>query len=338
MKLIPVFFLIAFFAFNAQGQTVLRYSDHESPNEMRTLFLQNVLFQNIEQESKGRIKIETHWNGELAISYDALKKASAGDALDITTVVPEYVAKELPTHQLFKSFLVGPTGDEQVNFFRKMFATVPELTAELHQNNVEPIFLSTGYGVGFFSREPINSLADIKNKRWRTASFWHRDYLTNYGSVAVSIPWGEQVYQAFAEKTLDGLMVNVDGGFQLKVYEQAPYILASKNLWLGHLYIVAMNKQTWDSLEARDKQAILRAAKKSYKTLGAVTENAFDEQMEKLQAAGAQYRILTDKELADFEHSIQSQKVQDAWANEQEQKGVKNVTAILEKMRVALHQ
>lgn len=97
-----------------------------------------------------------------------------------------------------------------------MYENVPEFTDELHQNNVEPVFLSTGYGVGFFSREPLQSLHDLKNKRWRTASFWHRDFLNNFGSVPVTIPWGDQVYKAFAEKKLDGLMVNIDGGVPVK--------------------------------------------------------------------------------------------------------------------------
>lgn len=66
-------------------------------------------------------------------------------------------------------------------------------------------FFSTGYGVGFFSREKIVSLDGLKHKTWSTASFWHRDYLKNYGAFPVTIPWGEKVYEAFANKTLDGL-------------------------------------------------------------------------------------------------------------------------------------
>ncbi|MFT3902552.1 MAG: TRAP transporter substrate-binding protein DctP [Niabella sp.] len=336
MRLTFVLLLTGFLFLSSNAQKILKYSDHESPNEMRTLFLQKVLFPNIEKESEGRIKIEAYWNGELSSSYDALKKVSKGDTVDITTVVPEYTGSELPTHQLFKSFLVGPTGQKQVSFFRKMFKVVPEFTQELHQHNVEPIFLSTGFGVGFFSREPIHSLPEIKNKRWRTASFWHRDYLINYGSIPVTIPWGSQVYKAFEEKTLDGLMVNVDGGYQLKVYEQTPYILASKKLWLGHLYIVAINKQTWESLEQRDKDAIKRAAEKSYRKLGGTMDKSFDEQMEKLKAAGAKYRILTDKELNDFEKAVQYPKVQSNWIKEQESNGVKNIAEILEKMKKEL--
>jgi hypothetical protein len=60
---------------NAMAQTtprVLKFSDHEPLGGMRTRFLKDVLFPAIEQESGGRLKIEDHWNGEIAAAYDAL--------------------------------------------------------------------------------------------------------------------------------------------------------------------------------------------------------------------------------------------------------------------------
>ncbi len=336
MRIFITFFLTMYFLSSTHAQKILKYSDHESPNEMRTLFLKNVLFPAIEKESKGRIKIDAHWNGELSISYDALKKVGKGDTIDITTVVPEYAAKELPRLQLFKSFLVGPRGKEQVSFFRKMFETVPEFTTELQQNNVVPIFLSTGYGVGFFSKNQMDSLSDLKNKTWRTASFWHRDYLKKYGSIPVSIPWGPEVYKAFEENRLDGLMVNIDGAYQLKVYEQAPYLLTSKKLWLGHLYIVSINKNTWERLDQIDKEAIQRAANKSYKKLGKIMDESYKSQLEKLAEKGVKYRILSDKKLTDFENAVQYHLTQQNWVNEQEAKGLSDLKSILEKMKKEL--
>jgi len=45
----------------AKAETVLRYSDHEPYGNMRTRFINDVFFKNIESESQGRIKIEPHW-------------------------------------------------------------------------------------------------------------------------------------------------------------------------------------------------------------------------------------------------------------------------------------
>lgn len=45
----------------AFAQTVLTYSDHEPYGNMRTRFINDVFFKNVETESNGRIKIEAHW-------------------------------------------------------------------------------------------------------------------------------------------------------------------------------------------------------------------------------------------------------------------------------------
>ncbi|MCO5084414.1 MAG: hypothetical protein M9955_22505 [Rhizobiaceae bacterium] len=136
--------------------------------------------------------------------------------------------------------------------------------------------------------------------------------------------WGPEIPAALKAGTLDGLMVNVDSGNLLKVHESAPHVLVSKDLRLGHVYILAMNKDVWNSLAQEDRDAIGRAARKSYETLGAVMEQSFDAQLEDLKKAGATVRVLTTEEVAQFEAATQYEGVQAAWASHQESKGVEN--------------
>lgn len=187
------------FAQGAQGQTpaaaarVLKYSDHEPLGGMRTRFIKDVLFPAVEKETQGRLRVEDHWNGELAISYDALRAVRGPDgAADMSIVVPEYFANDLPLHQIFKSFPVGPTGGRQVEFFRRVYAEIPAFAAELDQAGIAPAFLATGYPVAFFSTKPLKDLEGVRGGRWRIASFWHRDFLRNAGAVPVSMPWGRE--------------------------------------------------------------------------------------------------------------------------------------------------
>lgn len=320
------------------AQKVLKYSDHEPFGGMRTRFLQEVFFPTIEKESNGRLKIEAHWNGELAIAYKAFGAVKAGDTVDLATVVPEYTAKELPLHQIFKSFPVGPSGNKQVSLFQKIYSDVPEFSAELNDNNMVEIFLSTGYPVGFFSRLPLNNLNELKGNKWRTASFWHSDFLRNVGAIPVSMHWGPEIYKALEEKKMDGIMVNVDSGYDLKVHEHASYLLASKELWLGHLYLVAINKATWNGLAQEDKEAIQRAAKISYKTLGNVMDKSFNAKLETLKKEGTTIRILKKKEVKEFKNATKFQEVQQQWAQEQKANGVEEVAAVLEKVKAILKE
>ena len=120
----------------ASAEKTLRYSDHEPLGGMRTKFIKDVFFAAIEKESNGRLRIRDQWDGVLATGYDALGVLGEGAIADIGIVVPEYKSDKMPLHQIFKSFPVGPTGDNQVKFFRRVYAEIPAFPAELEKNNV----------------------------------------------------------------------------------------------------------------------------------------------------------------------------------------------------------
>lgn len=321
----------------AFAEKILRYSDHEPLGGMRTRFIKEVLFPAIEKESNGRLKIEDHWNGDIAKAYDALGAVRDGKLTDLAIAVPEYTASELPLHQIFKSFPVGPTGERQVSFFRRVYADVPELSAELARNNVVPVFLATGYPVAFFSTQALKSLDEIKGQKWRSASFWHLDFLKDAGATPVTMHWGDEVYKALAARTLDGLMVNVDSGYDLKVQEHAPHVLVSRALWLGHLYPLVMNRDTWNGLAKDDQEAIQRAAVTAYKALGSTMDRHFDAQIEELRNSGATVRVLEKQEVDAWETATRYRDVQAAWVKTQAHEGINEAGPVLEKIRAVLN-
>jgi TRAP-type C4-dicarboxylate transport system substrate-binding protein len=317
---------------SASAAKTLIYTDHEPLGGMRTEFIKNVFFPAIEKESRGRLKIEPHWNGELSSSYDALKTVAAGTKVDMAIVVPEYTPAAFPLQQIFKSFPVGPRGDRQIEFFRRTYAEIPAFSQELKNANLVNLFFATGYPVAFFSTKPLKTLDEIKGTKWRTASFWHQDFLHKAGAIPVSMPWNDGIYKALAAGTLDGLMVNVDSGYQLKVHKTAPDVLLSKDLWLGHVYLLVMNKQTWDGLAKEDREAIRRAAEIAYKSLGAVMDKSIDSQIEDLKKEGASVRILKKDEVMKWQAATRYQEVQASWVKEQEAKGVKEAGATMDKV------
>jgi TRAP-type C4-dicarboxylate transport system substrate-binding protein len=321
----------------AANSTVLKYSDHQPLGQMRTSFLDEVLFPAIEKESHGRISIESHWDGELAIAYQALPRLTEGKITDISTIVPEYTAKELPLSQIFKSFPVGPSGDDQVTLIRDIFETVPEFKQEFEENNLEPIFLSTGYPVGFFGTKPISLLDDIKGQKWRSASFWHLDYLKEAGAIPVKTHWSPEIYAMLQDGTLDGIFVNIDSAYNLKLHERARYALISKNLWLGHIYVVAMNKDSYDALDQVDKDAIRRAAVYAYGVQGENMDKHFDSVIDKLRAEGTQIRFLSDNELTQWQMMTNYQLVQKSWARQQTLNGKSNAQSVIDNVTSLIH-
>lgn len=149
MVISAIFALLTAFPAIASAGKILRYTDHEPYGNMRTQFIKNVFFSEIEKESQGRLKIEAHWEGDISSSYNALSTLGQGTRADIGIVVPEYTAEQLPLHQIFKSFPLGPTnGEAQMRFFHRVFQQYPQFARELGQNNLVNLQFFLGYPVG----------------------------------------------------------------------------------------------------------------------------------------------------------------------------------------------
>lgn len=330
---LPIILFTAFlFSSPLSAAQTLIYSDHEPLGNMRTRFINDVFFAAINKESHGRINIEAHWGSELSNGYDALAMAGEGKKADIAVVVPEYAPSALPLHQLFKSFPVGPSGAQQVAFFREVFSRIPAFSDELSRANVSPVFIATGYPLAFFSSKPINNLTDMKGQTWRSASFWHQAFLKNTDANAVTMPWGDATYKALQSGSIDGLMLNIDSGYDLNAQRYAPHVLVSKDLWLGHVYLLVVNKSKWAALSEDDRAAIQRAANDAYMQLGSVMDRSFDKQIADLKHSGASVRILKPQEVLAWEDKTQYQQVQSAWVKDQEAKGVVDMKETMEKL------
>lgn len=189
-----------------------------------------------------------------------------------------------------------------------------------------------GYPVGFFSTRPIDKLTALQGTTWRTASFWHRAYLNHTGAKTVTLPWNEQITTALREGKLDGLMVNLDSGYDIHAERAAPNVLLSPSLWLGHVYLLVMNKQTWENLDKRDREAIQRAAITTEKALGKALDNNLISMVKTLEQDGAQVRYLKKSELDARQKAIGYQQEQTQWVEKQKAEGVDNAEDVMQKV------
>lgn len=319
------------------GAQTLTFTDHEPLGNMRTRVTER-FFRLVEQESEKRIRIDDHWNGEIASSYDARRVVSEGTKADMATVVPEYDSQRMPLHQLFKSFLAGPSGEAQVALIRKAYKTIPELTEELHHAGIHPVLVATGYPVGFYSRRPMADLSSLKGQTWRTASFWHISYLENAGAKNKRIPWGQQVTDSLRSGAIDGIMVNIDSGWDIGAHRAAPHLLVSQELWLGHIYLVAMNLDRWNALPPKDKRAIERAASKTYKAMGKTMDESYEQMLQQLSNEGCTVRRLSHEEVSDFVTTARQSEVQGQWVSQKETEGISHVRHVFEKLRSLVYK
>ena len=274
--------------------------------------------------------------GEIAKAHTKLDTINA-KKVDMIMAVPEYSLKQLPLHQLFKGFAIGPSGQKQVEKIRRIYREIPELTQEYERNNEKPLLIATGYPVAFFSTQKLNSLHDLKGQTWRSASFWHRDHLKNAGANPVSTPWGKEVIEMFSKGQLHGLMVNIDSAFDIKADQYTPYALASRELWLGHIYPVVIDLDRWNTLSKEDQQAFERAAEVAYAKLGGMMDENFEQILQIAKERNVKLRLLSKDEVTEWGVMSQYRNVLQAWVKEQQTKGTPNVEKVLAYMEAILN-
>ncbi|MBL4906795.1 MAG: C4-dicarboxylate TRAP transporter substrate-binding protein [Sneathiella sp.] len=110
------------------------------------------------------------------------------------------------------------------------------------------------------SKEPINSIADLKGKKFATAgavSAW----LQNTGAVGVNqgLPG---FYNLIKTGVVDGAVISNTGTFPFKLYEVAPYINQVK-LGCQVTGAMAINRKRWDKLP-EELQIVLRKLGEDY--------------------------------------------------------------------------
>jgi TRAP-type C4-dicarboxylate transport system substrate-binding protein len=209
------------------AKITLKYSDHDAPGGMRTDFVRNIWLPEIEKQTGGDLKIRQFFGGTLLKSKEVLK--GVGDNIaQMGFAFPGHYPSRMLAHSIFSLFPKGPDKFEnQAWFYRKAYAEIPALKAELAKSNVVPLMITAGLPGAFAGKKPLKGIADIKGDKWRAGGKWLLRYLESAGAVPVSVPWGD-VYVALQTGTIDGVFTNYDGMHLMKFDEAAPNLLNSK--------------------------------------------------------------------------------------------------------------
>ncbi len=152
----------------------------------------------------------------------------------------------------------------------------------------------------------------------------------------MAVPWGPAIHKAILANELDGVMVNVDSGVQLKVHEVAPHVLISQKLWLGHVYVLAINNDVWNILSEEDRQAIQRAGETAYRALGPAMDSSFRVMLSEISAGGGKVQLLDQAQLNRWTGEAKVPEIQANWMSGPA-KDVPNAAATLEQLKTMLN-
>jgi TRAP-type C4-dicarboxylate transport system substrate-binding protein len=116
---------------------------------------------------------------------------------------------------------------------------------ELTDNFKVVAFLPLSLQNMFLSKKKVTNLSDLKGLKIRSASGTQGKVVSALGATGVSMSGGE-TYMALQTGVIDGTVTGVDYVVDNKFYEICKFGL--QNPIYGGVFILIMNKETWDSL------------------------------------------------------------------------------------------
>lgn len=319
-------------------QITLNYSDHDPPSGMRTTFLQEYWFPEIEKETDGKVKINAIYGGGLLSSQEALDGVRDGVA-DMGLIYPDNYPQRMYSYELFKLFPEAPDDFEGIyGIFDRAMDELPQLRKDFEDNNQIPLLITTGLPIVFGSTEELDSIADIAGDNWRASSRWYLEAIKNIGANPVSVPW-EDVYMSLQTGVIDGVMTNYDGFHMMNFYETAPEIIVGTKLWWSAPFVHTINKDMWERLPIDIQEGILRATETAQKEFGNVYQEELEKAIEEQRAAGANVKIADEEDIAAFNDEELFERLREIWATEaKENFDIEDADSYVEKMEQIINE
>ena len=136
---------------------------------------------------------------------------------------------------------------------REIYEKIPAMNGELDAVNIAPVITFIGIpSLGLVSREPINSLADLKGKKIGHSGVELAPILEASGAVSV-VSGGVEYYPRLERGVIDGCILPLVISQVLRIPEVAKNFTDLRlNTSVG--YTLWINKDTWNKLTPEDQK------------------------------------------------------------------------------------
>ena len=243
--------------------------------------------QELESMSDGRIKVEIYNNGSLAAQGTVFDALEAG-TVDIGWDNPGQYVGRFPLAFMMEQSGLGYTSAEMAGKIFNEYLT--EYCAE-EFSAIHPVISFCTGPMPIASTTKIAKLEDINGMQVRTGGS-SIDAFKALGFAPVAMGAGE-VYEAIRLNNISGTIGTFDMFNAFKINEVANYAVVTS--CFNGMQMIAMSKQTYESLPADLQKVVDEAAAKA--TEKALTFN--DEQAAKVQKElGMEVTVLDEKEAA----------------------------------------
>jgi TRAP-type C4-dicarboxylate transport system substrate-binding protein len=241
----------------------LRFSHHNPPTGRTTLVFLNPWAKQVEDATKGAVKITMYPAESLAKSMDNIEAIVGGIAdmgwLNLgnwTGRFPLTEVKTLPFLCLNSGKLDGKTvsgGSINSRILQELYEKFPEIQAEYKEMKI--LFLHTSDPFTLFTtKKPVRNMADLSGMKVRAFGKSPTEMWKLLGASPVNMPMPD-VYDAGQKGVIDGVGTAWAAGATYKFYEAFRYC---HNFGTDtSAFAIAMNKDKWNSIPPDVQNAIM---------------------------------------------------------------------------------
>lgn len=207
------------------------------------------LLDEIEKDTKGRVKFEKYYSGSIAKPSEQLRATTTGLA-GLAMVVPSYIPAQLPLANVGSNPALWRDSWTGCKAYAALYAEQPAMREELAKQGVELISACATPTYFLMARKAdLNSVKQLNGMRIMTSG-QIAVMLKSMGAqiVNVSTPEG---YEALQRGTVDGAVYGLTSA---KTYGIEGVVQSVWELPVGGLpLLIVMNKRVWDSISKDDR-------------------------------------------------------------------------------------
>ena len=258
MKLKPLFISCAAIAFAAlvpsyaQAQVKWDMPTPYSDGEFHTLNIKQFV-EDVKKATGGQIEINVHTNGSLIKHPDILRAVSTGQV-----AIGEFLLGQFGNEEpIFNADNVPFLAVGFDNAWKLYQAQKPILEKKLEGRNMVLLYSVAWPGQGFYSKNELKSIDDLKGAKMRTYSPMTARLVELLGASPLTIQVPE-VPQAFATGTMTAMVTSSATGASTKAWEFV------KNYYTTSAWhpknVVVVNNRAFQGLTGAQKKVVTDAA------------------------------------------------------------------------------
>lgn len=246
-----------------------------------SFFTQNIrqMIKEIEEKSGGKLKIDLRSSDSL-IKLDAIKRAVQSGQIQIGEIRLGVYGNEGAMYNLDNIPGVATTYDQATKLTD---AQRPFFDALFKKNGLRAITYVAWPGQGFYTKQPLTGLADLKGQKLRIYSKQTQIMGEKLGMEALIMPFAE-VPQAFSTGMIQALWTSAQTGTDVQIWDYARHFTYTGTMHNKNAILV--NERAFRQLDEATQKVVAEAGEAATKRGWELSKKASEEREAVLKSHG----------------------------------------------------